>query len=276
MPAFAITDNLNWEVEQRPVFVPNKDGDLVKFPGTAIVRSDNDYPLGMVSEGYETFQNRDLLKLVNPLVEEGLLTITNMGHLNNGRKVFVQAQIQEEFQVVGETYKGFITLLNGHVGNASVAIGPSNVRVWCSNTFAMAYQGLDLKFRHSEGVTGRVLESKAVIEYVNSNMAIYSQNVTQLARSTCSTDNFHTLLETVYKKPVKDMKREFVSKMNKLFYEGAGTEGKTYYDAFNAITDYSSNHSKKHSDSRFNYANFGQGSTFNSRAMEVALEMATV
>jgi hypothetical protein len=44
----------------------------------------------------------------------------------------------------------------------------------------------------------------------------------------------------------------------------------------NAVTDFSSNHSRKSEAGRFGYANFGQGATINQRAMEVALEMATV
>lgn len=274
MTAFAITDNLEWQVEQRPIYYPDHNGNMIRLDDkVAIIRSDNEIPLGVVSGAYETVQNRDLLRLVNPMVEEGILTIANIGHLNHGAKVFIQAQIAQEFQVLGEDYKAFITLLNGHVGNHSVAIGPSNVRVICNNTFAMSYASIENKFRHHEGVNERVMETAEVIDFVNEAMAAYSANAEKLAKASCSANQFSKFLEGVYDKEIVKMRDSLVETLNGLFYNGAGNEGKTFYDAVNAITDYSSNHSRKTEDGRFNYANFGRGSTLNLKAMEVALEM---
>lgn len=275
MSAFAITDNLNWEVEQRPVFFPDSQGNPVRFEDrVAIVRSDNEFPLGIVSEDYETVQNKDLLGLINPMVEEGLLTIENMGYLTHGAKVFAQAKINQEFRVIGEDYKAFITLLNGHVGNASVAIGPVATRVICGNTFSMAYSNIGEKFRHSLGVNERILESTAVLDFVNSAMKKYSENVETIATATCTSAQFRTFLEATYKKEADKMRN--VNVLNDLFYNGAGNEGRTFYDAMNAVTDFSSNRSRKTSSGRFGYANFGQGASINRRAMRVALEMAAV
>lgn len=274
-PSFAVTDNLDWEVEQRPLFYPDSQGNPVRFENrVAIVRSDNQYPLGVVSEDYETVQNKDLLALIRPMVDEGVLTIENMGHLNHGAKVFAQARINQEFRVIGEDYKTHITLLNGHVGNTSVAIGPSAVRVICGNTFSMAYANIGERFRHSFGVNQRILETTAVIDFVNRSMQKYTESVETIASSTCTSTQFRTFLEATYGKDLEKMRN--VEKLNELFYNGAGNEGRTFYDAFNSVTDFSSNQSRKTFNGRFNYANFGQGSRINQRAMEVALEMAAV
>jgi len=48
------------------------------------------------------------------------------------------------------------------------------------------------------------------------------------------------------------------------------------YDAFNSITEYASNYSRKNAAGRFNYAHFGKGADINRRAMAVLTEMATV
>lgn len=275
MPAFAVTDNLDWEVEQRPLFFPGADGNPVRFENrVAIVRSDNEYPLGVVSEDYETVQNKDLLALVQPMVDEGVLAIENMGYLSHGAKVFAQAKINQEFRVIGEDYRAYITLLNGHVGNTSVAIGPSAVRVICGNTFSMAYANIGERFRHSEGVNERILESQAVINFVDRAMQKYSESVETIAQATCSGAQFRSFLEATYGKDYEKMRN--IEKLNDLFYNGAGNEGRTFYDAFNATTDFSSNQSRKTAAGRFNYVNFGQGNRLNQRAMEVALEMAGV
>lgn len=274
-PAFAITDNLDWEVEQLPLFFTDAEGNPVRFENrVAIVRSDNQYPLGVVSEDYETVQNKDLLALIRPMVDEGVLTVENMGYLGHGAKVFAQAKVNQEFRVIGESYNTFITLLNGHVGNTSVAIGPSAVRVICGNTFSMAYANIGERFRHSVGVNERILETTAVIDFVNRSMQKYTESVEKIASSTCTSSQFRRFLEATYGKELEKMRN--VEKLNELFYGGAGNEGRTFYDAFNSVTDFSSNRSRKTVAGRFNYSNFGQGSRINQRAMEVALEMAAV
>ena len=257
MPAFAITDNLDWSVETRPLFYSSAEGTPVLYQDkVAVVRADNETCLGVVSNNFETVQNSVLLSKVQPLVDEGLLNIENMGYLSHGAKVFIQARVAQEFQVLGEDYRAYITILNGHVGNHSVAIGSSNVRVICGNTFTAAYSDIGNRFRHSEGVNTKVLESQEVINYVNRNMELYSERVETMARKTCSAAAFSTL--------------------NNLFYGGKGNEGRTYYDAFNAITEFGSNKSRKTAAARFNYVNFGSGAKINARAMEVLHEMATV
>jgi len=72
----------------------NFRGEWEVDPSTvAVHRDDNDYRLGYVSTGYESVQNEVLLSKVNPLVEGGILTVENMGYLQNGAEVYVQARI---------------------------------------------------------------------------------------------------------------------------------------------------------------------------------------
>lgn len=275
MATFAITNDLNWDVESRPLFYSSSEGTPVLCQDkVAIVRSDNDRFLGVVSRDYETVQNSVLLSKVEPLVEEGLLTIENIGYLNNGAKVFVQAKVAEEFRVLGEDYNSYVTLVNGHVGNTAVALGTSSVRVICGNTFVMAYKDLGARFRHSEGVNTKVLESKEVLNYVNGAMEVYAKQVETLANSKCTIGNFHNALEKIHSKEISQMRN--VDMLNSLFYGGKGNEGQTYYDAFNAITEFGSNKSRRTSDGRFNYVNFGTGARINQKAMQVLTELATV
>ena len=277
MPAFAVTNDLSWTVSKRPLFFNRSNGSTAEWPDrVAVVRDDNDYCLGVVSPDYETLQNADLLRLVNPLVEEGLLTIENMGYLNHGARVFAQAKLNKEYNVIGEDYKGYVTLLNGHVGNCAVAIGSTMTRVICGNTFASAYSDISERYRHSEGVTDRVLESTFVIDYVNGAMETYAKYMETLASARCTGAQFRSFIEEVYKKPVDSMRDSFVSQLNTLFYSGKGNEGRTYHDAFNAVTEYASNYSRKTSSGRLLYSQFGQGARINNRALRAGLELAAV
>jgi phage/plasmid-like protein (TIGR03299 family) len=275
MTTFAITDNLDWSVSKKPLYFIGEDGkNVVWKERTAVVRDDNGKCLGAVSPDYETVQNQDLLALIQPMVDEEVLTIENMGYLHHGSKVFVQAKINEEFRVLGEDYSSYITLLNGHTGNASVAIGTAAFRVICGNTFAMAYTGIGEKFKHQVGVNQRLLDSQAVVNYVKSAMEKYSDHVEVLAGSPCTGSQFRNALSRIFNKEADKIAQ--VHTLNRLFHEGAGNEGRTFYDAFNAITDFSSNLSRKNPAGRFVYANFMTGSSLNQRAMRVLSDLATV
>lgn len=276
-PAFAVTNDLNWTVSKRPLFFTGNDGSPVIWDEkVAVVRDDTGRGLGVVSPDYETVQNSDLLKLIDPMVQEGLLKVENIGYLKHGAKVFAQAKITSDFQVLGEEYNAMITLLNGHVGNASVAIGTTATRVICGNTFSMAYRDVSEKYRHNVGVNERVLESTAVLDYVNGAMKTYSQYVEKLATTPCSGTQFKSAVGLIYGKDTEKMRDSFVEQLNNLFYNGKGNEGKTFYDAFNSLTEYASNYSRKTPQARFQYANFGTGAKVNLRAMKVLTELAAV
>jgi hypothetical protein len=149
-------------------------------------------------------------------------------------------------------------------------------RVICGNTFASAYSDISERYRHSEGVTDRVLESTFVIDYVNGAMKQYSGYMEKLASERCTSVQFRNFLEVVYNKDVSAMRDSFVNQLNNLFYNGKGNEGRTYHDAFNAVTEYASNYSRKTTSGRFLYSQFGQGARINNRALRAGLELATV
>jgi phage/plasmid-like protein (TIGR03299 family) len=276
-PTFSVSDDLSWSVEKRPLFFTGNDGTPVAWPDkVAIIRQDTGRCLGVVSREFETVQNSDLLSLIQPMVQEGLLTIENTGYLNHGARVFAQARLTQEYNVIGESYKAFVTLLNGHCGNASVALGSTMTRVICGNSFTSAYSDISEKYRHSAGVTQRVLDSTFVIDYVNGALAQYSKYMETLATAPCTGTQFKNYLEAVYNKPVDKMRESFVAQLNDLFYNGAGNSGKTLHDAFAAVTDYSSNQSRKTESGRFLYSQFGQGARSNIRALQAGLELAAV
>ena len=277
MVAFAMNDDLSWEVSKRAICVIGADGHFQPVEGKlATVREDNDKVLGIVGADYEVVANADLKKLIQPLVDEQVLSISNMGYLNGGKKVFIQAEIAKDYQVVGESYKGMITLLNSFDGSTTVSLGTTLVRVICSNTFTTVMKKLTEKYRHSEGVTERLLSTTAIVEYVDGAMKKYSEYAVTLALAPCSASQFKQAVEAIYGKETKDMRQSFVDQLNNLFYNGKGNEGKTMYDCFNAVTEHATHYSRKSKDARMNYAQFGQGATTNRRAMAVLTEMATV
>ena len=274
---FSISDSLDWSVSKRQLFFLDHTGAPVAYDQKmAVIREDNDCPIGVVAPTYEPLQNEDLKQLVAPMVEEGVLTVENQGFLSKGAKVFLQLKVNKEFEVIGETYKGYLTLLNSHNGSGSVAIGPAMERVICSNTYQACYSDIGERFRHSAGVTERVLNTTVITDFVDEAMKVYTEQVETLARTRCTETQFRNALELIYNKPVDKMRKNFVSKLNDLFYNGKGNEGQTFYDAFNSLTEHNTHHARKTKAGKVLYNQFGQGANINRRAMKVLTELATV
>jgi len=264
------SDSLNWDVVKTPVMYSFNGQITTAEDRFVIARTDTGANLGIVGEGYEPVQNSSLLAQVEPLESEGVLTRSNTGYLSGGRRVFVQSRLAEEFEVAGETTKAMVTLLNGHDGKVSTKIGLTAVRVICGNTFAMASSEMSVVIRHIRGANEKVLTNEFVREFTNEQMGIYAQNMESLKSTSCSVGTFESIMTKVFKKEHATQVRE-MDDLKNLFRNGAGNDGRTLADAFNAVTDFSSHRSAKSPDRLYISSNFGRGAALSARAWDLTL-----
>lgn len=269
-----IAPSLDWSVATNRLFTYAPNGHIREVQGfKALYRSDNDFHLGIVSDGYEVVQNSELYRLIQPLVAEGLLTVTNAGILRGGRKVFIQARMAQEFKIAGETHRGMLTLLNSHDGTTRLAVGVTDVRVICSNTYAMAYSQMGTRLAHTLGINERMLSITQTVDYVNQRMGTFQDAAETLSRAVATPRQVEWVMRAAFGKRDDDPFRQRDELMN-LYRNGMGNEGRTLWDAFNAVTEYASHKSRRNEDARFRYANFGAGVDAARRALETALALA--
>lgn len=273
---FATHAPIDWQVLEVPVSVTLPDGTSREIGNKkALLRDDTFAQLGFVSKSYEVVQNSVLTGLVRPLVEEGLLEVKNTGWIKGGRLVFVQAQMAEEFTVAGESHQGMLTLLNSHDGSTQLSAGVTDIRVICQNTFAMAYSEMSTRLQHKLGVNERALGITETLEYVNTRMKMFQDAAETLSRAKATTAQVEQVFRSAYGKKQDETVRNW-DELWALYRNGRGNEGSTLWDAFNAVTEFSTHKSRKEADSRFAYSNFGSGATIARRAIDAALELAAV
>jgi hypothetical protein len=227
--------SLDWTVSAIPTVIEIDGQQYQNENHTAILRSDIPYPqslLGYVSGGYEIVQNSRLLEILEPLVNEGIGTITNSGYLQSGKKVFVQLQLNEGFEFNGLEHKQFLTILNTHNGSSSLMIGTGNIRVICSNTFTTATKSLETKLAHREGIN-TLLSIDSALRYINLESSKYLENITKLDRLKISDKQLKPLIVSVFGDSDK-----IYNNIVQLFRSGLGNSGKTGLDLFSACTDY--------------------------------------
>ena len=268
----AFTDELKWDVVTTNLIAVGPNGQLLTVPGKkAHYRDDTNEVIGVTGTSYEVFQNSSLRAMVEPAIEEGLLEVENIGVIKNGSKVFIQAKLSSNFQVVGEETKGMISLLNSHDGTSALAAGVTMERIICNNTFASAMTDMDSRLRHGRGIQDKAQDITAIISFIDDGMKKYQQAVESLASHRLVGSELDDIIASAYQKPVESIRA--ANNIREFARTGIGNEGKTLWDAVNGITQYLTHESQKDSEKRFISTNFGRNSVIARRAMNAALAL---
>jgi phage/plasmid-like protein (TIGR03299 family) len=266
--------SLDWNVLACPVTVQLPDGTSREVPNRKVlVRDDNFAQVGVVGGRYEIVQNSVITNLVRPLVEEGLLEVVNQGYIGAGSKVFIQAQMTQGYQIVGEEHRAMLTMLNSHDGTSPLAAGVTDTRVICQNTFAMAMEDMSTRLQHKLGVNEQALKITETLDFVNNRMRRYARAAEELASTKATVSAVDRIILAAYGKKEGDTVRNRDQIVDR-FFNGAGNSGDTLWDAFNAITEFNTHASAKTAGARFGYANFGTGASVARRAIDAALALA--
>jgi phage/plasmid-like protein (TIGR03299 family) len=149
------TAGLDWRV--RSEGVQTTSGIII--PKTiSLIREDNNDPLGIHTEGYDPYQNEELLELLLKVSEQSGLKYHSGGSFDGGRKVYLQLKSDDLDLPGGDIVKGYISGFNSFDGSTSLAFGNYNYTVSCRNSFWRGYHTVESRFRHSQKMRLRLDE----------------------------------------------------------------------------------------------------------------------
>ena len=144
--------NLNWTVRQENIQtesgidVPNKK---------AIVREDNNMIVGLHSDGYQPYQNYELMDLLHQVSGRTGLEVHKGGDFKDGGRIYVQLK-GNNLRLGNDIIEGYLTGVNSFDGSTSLAFGHSNTTISCMNTFFRVMKGLQNKVRHTKSMSLKV------------------------------------------------------------------------------------------------------------------------
>lgn len=165
---------LDWTV--RAEGIKTESGIII--PKTkCIIRDDTNHPLGIHKDGYEPYQNHELLELLFKVSEKTGLNFHSGGFLGKGEKVWFQLK-SDSHKMGNDRIDGFITGINSFDGRTALSFGNSSKTISCQNTFWMAYREVETKIRHSsmmrpqledilKGIERLLVEEKRMFETIN-------------------------------------------------------------------------------------------------------------
>jgi len=163
-----------YTVETRELFTPIHDdvnGEKIvtgykKVPGyRATVRTDRDAVLGCVGSRYTPLQNRDALKILQPLIDQGVAKIETAGALRNGRDVWYMTKWALPDTPGGDVLRelgveNYTLITNNHGGQRNVVLKPTPIRVVCANTLGAALgAGAGFQVPHTASVEATLVKA---------------------------------------------------------------------------------------------------------------------
>lgn len=191
---FPTSDKLDWKVRQEPV--QTESGIII--PGhMAIVREDTNVPLSIMADGYQPFQNHELIELLEKVSNQTGMEVKKAGLFGNGEKVFIQLK-SDDLKLGNDRVEGYLTGINSFDGSTSLAFGPSNITISCQNTFFSSFRGLSSKIRHTKNMRIRIEDIvKSLMGALEEEKKMFQQ-IVQLSETRIGEDDVESVLRKLF------------------------------------------------------------------------------
>ena len=241
---------LNWTVSDSPLYTAQM---IELNDKKAIIRNDTNEYLGVVGIDYVSIQNEILFQTMKELGEyDTELVIETAGALGKGETVWCLAKMPSLGLKMGEDIVDpYILLMNGHIGNYTMKIFPTTVRVVCQNTLRMALKNSNnlssgFSIKHSCNAMERLNSAKTSLKEIAIEWEETKAKMQQLADTKISDTAIEELIAGTFgEKKVSKRGETMNENRNSKIYEilesptcnVSGTNG-TLWSAFNAITEY--------------------------------------
>ena len=224
----------------------------------AVVRTDTNAVLGVVSPDYQVVQNEELAYMASQLHSTDV-TVASGGELQGGSRVFLCLQ-SPSFNVGkgDDEVKPYLVLANGHDGKFSLHGLGTTIRVWCDNTLNAALsEGKKsnslISIRHKGNMADKIGDLITALRVVNIQTEELRINANLMASYSMDHSSVSKYWENIYRnyidripdsitdsKDNRDQKRYHSVRLKlwSIFDEEANALGANMWTAFNAITNH--------------------------------------
>ncbi len=215
--------DLEWSVEKVAVAVDFK-GNWIKADESgwdsgppkpifeATVRSDNGYPLGIVTPRYSVVQTADALSICQDIAEQGDATFKAVGAYRNGRKVWAFLELPQKLHIAGDLVSPTLAFVTHHDGGGAVSVANMPFRDACTNMLALdlppqpdavshgalGHTGKLVKLRHSGDVKTKVERAHELLAQHHAYMEEFAAIADRLAIKKVGKDMLRRWLEELY------------------------------------------------------------------------------
>jgi len=274
---------LNWKIETKKLYT----NDGIEVPNKAIVRQDTQAILGVVGRNYTPVQNEQAFGFFSDFIDSGKVTIKNAGMIGGGKRVFIQAEVNNsEASIIGDdVVNNILTIGKAHDGSMSLNVGFTPIRMFCANQLSMVTQkanGTFLKFRHTPKIHENLEQIAAILNQADVDFQKTIANFKILAsKKITSQAELEHYIKTIFVgsnyieliKAGKSPANQIITNVVNLFESGRGSSktANTYWKAYNAVNEYLNHERGSDDQKRFDSISFGDSKKIDNIALRVAL-----
>ena len=241
---------LDWEVKMGEALLQTQDGKIIQTGRKYTYRDSDNMPLGMVSGQYSIVQNKEAFEFTDELIGTGEVTYETAGSLDNGKKVWMLANLPET-SILGDATVPYLLFSNSHDGSSSVRVTATPVRVVCQNTlnFALAGAKRIWSFTHRGDIGEKIHEAQVTLKNMKEYMTGFSKEAERMAQVKVSGQQLQDFLNMMFpvdeddeytKRRTKNMIYLREMFMNRYNVDDLGNFRGTAWGLLNAASDFTS------------------------------------
>lgn len=233
---------LDWDVELRSIFVslPGDKRKMIK-DRKASVRSDNQAVMGIVSDKYVPFQNRDAFAFTDAIAESGRGAYEVVATMRNSKVVILTMEMPNAEFTVGanDLHKPYLIFRTTHDGSGAITAGIATTRIQCTNQVTMAIRGAAHKWsvRHVSNVAEKMLAAQESLQLAAGYVEAFKKTAEEMTKIEVSDDQLIHILEDVL--PRRPKTAEAIETIVD-FYRNSPTNDYhgSAWGGLNAVTEY--------------------------------------
>src|SRR5262250_179965 len=242
-------------VEARPLYL---DGGTLVPSHKCTLRINDDgtiAQLGVVGKDYTIAQNREVLAIVDAMLQLGY-RIAAIGALGNGERCWCLVDMGQTITPIdGDDVRGYFLVHWSHDGNIAVTGLGTCVRVVCQNTLGMALAAARrawFSVRHTTNAAQRIDEAARLMAQLGKQLQQTGETFAQLARRQMGPREIASYIEAVIPnpEPAKSLSPTLQNRRDtiaRLVFGGRGADMANQampqgfasaWAAYNAVTEY--------------------------------------
>jgi phage/plasmid-like protein (TIGR03299 family) len=279
---FLVAAGADWEVEKIETVTADTHEPTGHF---AIRRKTDGKVLGNVGRKFNPLQNADAFKWFQPFLDSGMAKFECGGSLRDGAIIWALAKVDGVNATVrkGDPISSYILLSHGHDGFHCVRAGFTPIRVVCMNTLRMATGDVDsqlVRFKHTAKLQDNLTALSDVMDLAVQEFHATVEQYKMLADKGINQADVEKYVKKVFDineeedNEISTKTENKLARIYELTYNGRGNTGKTYWDAYNGITEHLSYEAGRGESTRLYSLWFGPGAELNKKALEVGVELA--
>lgn len=272
---------LDWTVEKIPAYATIA-GEKKTVGWSALVRSEDNKVLDVVSDDWNPVQNSEAFEFFNDFIAEGGMTMETAGSLRGGQVVWALAKVQDSFELFGgDRVDSYLHFTNFHKYGCSTDVRFTPIRVVCNNTLTLSLNTKVermVKISHRRQFDGDNV--KLMLGVAQEKLSKYKEMAAFLGSKRYTADSMVDYFKSVFPVSGPDNAKKEISKSAKISLAtvetqpGAEFARGSFWQLFNAVTHYTDHLAGKSADTRLQSAWYGVNKGLKVRALETAIEMA--